>query len=113
MPLLSPLDSETVVEGTRSCAGRGCRNTGTNLLEILYINKVGWFCNSCKSVLLAENLVVEEDPILQQKEIPEILLLKETAGSKTHKIAEPATDDNGARTTTQDHIQGRNILQHV
>jgi hypothetical protein len=41
------------------------------------------------------------------------LLLKETAGSKTRKIAEPATDDNRARTTTHDHIHGGDILQNV
>ena len=46
-------------------------------------------------------------------ETAEILLLKERAGSKTRKIAEPATDDDWVSTATQDHIQGGDILQDV
>jgi hypothetical protein len=47
------------VEDTKPCAGKGCMDLGTNLLEVLYINKVGWFCDRCKGVLLRENLAIE------------------------------------------------------
>ena len=73
----------------------------------MYINKIGWFCDSCKSALLKDNLVAqgEEELALQQKsekwrqtfKTPKKLFLKEiNTGSRTGKITEPADNDTTA-----------------
>jgi len=41
------------------CSGKGCRNTPTTLLKINYINKVGYFCDSCTRDLLHEELAIK------------------------------------------------------
>lgn len=41
------------------CAGKDCNKQGTNSLKIIYINKTGFFCDSCKQDLLALKLVIE------------------------------------------------------
>jgi hypothetical protein len=96
MPFSDPSYSNNIIEGIKPCAGKGCRRTGTNSLEVLYINKIGWFCDSCKSALLKDNLVAqgEEEITSQTFETPEKLFLKEiNTGSRTGKITEPADND--------------------
>ncbi|TVP40088.1 hypothetical protein NARC_100151 [Candidatus Nitrosocosmicus arcticus] len=39
----------------------GCKKQGTNSLKIIYINKTGWFCDSCRQDLLDLKLVVVEN----------------------------------------------------
>ena len=46
---------------TEKCAGKNCTNEGNNKLIILYLNKSGWFCNSCKQELLFDDLTVEQE----------------------------------------------------
>ncbi|MDR4492432.1 MAG: hypothetical protein R2685_16305 [Candidatus Nitrosocosmicus sp.] len=41
-------------------AGKNCSNKGTHQLKIIYINKTGWFCDSCKQDLIKLGLVEEE-----------------------------------------------------
>jgi hypothetical protein len=43
----------------KECAGRGCSEKGVNYLKILFINKGGWFCNSCVKILLDNGLAHE------------------------------------------------------
>ena len=38
--------------------GRGCYNVGKNQLKIIYIHRVGWFCDSCTQDLIKLNLVI-------------------------------------------------------
>ena len=33
------------------CAGKGCDAYGKNQLKILFIHKIGWFCDSCAQIL--------------------------------------------------------------
>ena len=40
-----------------SCAGKGCSYNASYLLKIRYINKSGWFCESCKAVLENNGLI--------------------------------------------------------
>lgn len=47
------------VQKYKECAGKGCNNKGTCKLKIRYIHKHGWFCGSCKDILLERNLVDE------------------------------------------------------
>ena len=47
---------ENNAQGSKSCYGRICKNQGTNLLNIIYINKTGWFCDDCKNELVNLNL---------------------------------------------------------
>ena len=37
------------------CAGKGCNAYGKNQLRILYINKIGWFCDSCAKDFISQN----------------------------------------------------------
>lgn len=39
------------------CAGKGCNNKGTSQLMIIYVNKIGWFCDICKEELIDLKLV--------------------------------------------------------
>lgn len=41
------------------CAGNGCGREGIHQLTIIFLNKVGWFCDSCKNELVTAGLVVE------------------------------------------------------
>ena len=43
----------------QKCSGKGCRNAPTTLLKINYINKVGYFCDSCTCDLLHEELAIK------------------------------------------------------
>ena len=45
----------------KNCAGNGCINQGKYPLKIIYLNKVGWFCDYCKDQLLKDELIAEED----------------------------------------------------
>jgi hypothetical protein len=59
MPFSDPSYSNNIIEGIKPCAGKGCRKAGTNSLEVMYIDKIGWFCDSCKTALLKDNLVAQ------------------------------------------------------
>lgn len=39
------------------CCGKGCKSIGTTQLRIVYLNKLGWFCDPCKRDLLKLGLV--------------------------------------------------------
>jgi hypothetical protein len=47
----------------KECAGKYCENNGINRLRILYINKIGYFCDSCTHQLLALDIVTNEETI--------------------------------------------------
>jgi hypothetical protein len=51
---------EKVLEEDRRCAGKECQGEGIHYLEILYLNKSGWFCESCKDRLISNKLVVQD-----------------------------------------------------
>jgi hypothetical protein len=42
------------------CMGKGCRKLGRTFLKINYVNKVGYFCETCAEDLISEELAVEE-----------------------------------------------------
>ena len=46
-----------VHQGYKECAGKKCQNVGIHSLNIRYVYKRGWFCDSCKANLVTENLV--------------------------------------------------------
>lgn len=50
---------KTREQGTKMCASNSCSNPGTHQLTILYVNKIGWFCDKCKNELEQEGLVTE------------------------------------------------------
>jgi hypothetical protein len=41
----------------RECAGKGCQNIGVHYLKIVFLNKFGWFCASCRDSLIIDKLV--------------------------------------------------------
>jgi hypothetical protein len=47
------------IQEYKECVGKGCNNSGLHKLEILYIRKVGWFCDQCRDNLIASGLVTE------------------------------------------------------
>ncbi len=50
---------ENIPKQNCKCFGKGCRNAPTTLLKINYINKVGYFCDSCTLDLLHEELATK------------------------------------------------------
>jgi hypothetical protein len=50
----------SVSQEFKVCAGRDCRQTGIHELGIKYIHRKGWFCDSCRSILLEQNLIEGE-----------------------------------------------------
>jgi hypothetical protein len=53
--------TENTVQDYKGCAGKDCQRAGINYLKVLYLNRKGWFCDSCKASLVADRLVIEED----------------------------------------------------
>jgi hypothetical protein len=45
------------VQRMRICAGKKCQRQGTRYLEVKYLNKYGWFCDSCMERLLVDGLI--------------------------------------------------------
>jgi hypothetical protein len=44
----------------KQCAGNGCSKAARILLEIRYIKKQGYFCDSCAEDLLQNELAIKE-----------------------------------------------------
>jgi hypothetical protein len=51
--------SVTLLEVYHRCSGKGCTDIGKTLLKIVYINKTGYFCDSCSEDILHQGLAVE------------------------------------------------------
>ena len=49
---VSANNKEQIQTGIEDCAGKGCHKKGIKLLEIRFIKKSGFFCDSCSSELL-------------------------------------------------------------
>jgi hypothetical protein len=49
------------VKGYKICAGNGCSSRAKYPPKILYLNKIGWFCGTCKNGLLNGGLVTENE----------------------------------------------------
>ena len=43
----------------KQCAANDCTKPGIHSLTVLYLNKTGYFCESCKNELLKEGLVID------------------------------------------------------
>ena len=58
-PAIRTMDTtdENIPKQNCKCSGKGCRNVPTTLLKINYINKDGYFCDSCD--LLHEELATK------------------------------------------------------
>ena len=54
----SPID-QVQVQGIKICAGSGCSNAAKYPLTILYLNKVGWFCGSCRDSLVKDGIAFD------------------------------------------------------
>jgi hypothetical protein len=59
----NPVFSESQYAGCQNymgkqCSGRECTKSAKNLLEIIFINKKGFFCDECTHELLAKKLAV-------------------------------------------------------
>jgi hypothetical protein len=53
------------IEQRKICAGKGCTNLAQHCLKILYTNRKGWFCDSCKTILIEADLIVKDDQYYQ------------------------------------------------
>lgn len=51
--------SITMTGNDKQCYSRGCNNRAQHSLKVLFLNRVGFFCESCKISLLNDNLVEE------------------------------------------------------
>jgi hypothetical protein len=43
----------------KQCAGKDCSRQGSHCLRIHFINKHGWFCDSCRNLLIDGKLADE------------------------------------------------------
>ena len=43
------------------CASKGCIRTAIYQLKIIYLNKLGWFCEQCKDDLESNDLILKEN----------------------------------------------------
>jgi hypothetical protein len=43
----------------KKCAGKGCDRTGRTILEVRYLNKIGFFCDRCTKDLIAADLALQ------------------------------------------------------
>jgi hypothetical protein len=41
------------------CAGKSCQEFGIHLLRVIYLNRLGWFCNSCRDILVSAGIAVD------------------------------------------------------
>jgi hypothetical protein len=55
---LSNNSIDSVIQEFKPCAGKGCNNLGVHRLSIIYINKTGLFCETCKKELERCGLVI-------------------------------------------------------
>jgi hypothetical protein len=62
---ISPVSfiTDSTLQEYNICAGKGCQKTGIHQLHVIYLNRKGWFCNSCKDSLVSEGLVKEDNDI--------------------------------------------------
>lgn len=51
--------SNLIKKRPKGCAGKNCANAAIYSLTIIYLNKIGWFCNDCKNELINEGLVIK------------------------------------------------------
>jgi hypothetical protein len=54
------MDSRCLRNRASKCTGKYCNKIGQQYLQIKYIKKCGWFCDSCAEDLMAEDLVILE-----------------------------------------------------
>jgi hypothetical protein len=47
------------------CACKDCTNIGTTILEVKYIQKVGYFCGPCTKALLKQGLAIRASGIIK------------------------------------------------
>lgn len=47
-------------EQYKDCAGKDCKRKGRTLLKINFLNKKGYFCDSCTADLLQSEIAVKE-----------------------------------------------------
>jgi hypothetical protein len=47
-------------EQYKDCAGKDCKRKGRTLLRVKYLNKNGYFCDSCTADLLQSEIAVKE-----------------------------------------------------
>jgi hypothetical protein len=59
--------NNNVIKEDNKCCAKGCTKFGRLLLKINYINKRGYFCDSCAQELLQRALAVETEEVADQK----------------------------------------------
>jgi len=79
-------------EEYKQCAGKDCTNHGVNRLEVLYIKKVGWFCDQCRSYLVSHgiafdspNPLVTLDELVHGKDSQENIASSKPTNAETNK----------------------------
>jgi hypothetical protein len=53
-------NKQYTLEQFKECAGKGCNNNATKCLEINFLHKHGWFCDSCTKELIINGLAREK-----------------------------------------------------
>jgi hypothetical protein len=84
------------------CAGKGCRNKGIHALKVRFLNKMGFFCNSCKDSLITCGLIVYEvqDTQTESNEIYRCVKHRDTHNEKVLEVVR--TNSSNTQTTCSD-----------
>lgn len=48
-------------QGYKQCVGKACQNEGKIALTIQYLNKIGYFCESCSEDLIGLGFAVKQE----------------------------------------------------
>ncbi|MDN5846468.1 MAG: hypothetical protein L0H53_09365 [Candidatus Nitrosocosmicus sp.] len=62
-PLSNDKINSRIQEYKPHCAGKDCNNIGVYKILIIYLNKTGLFCSSCKEDIENLGLVLKSEPI--------------------------------------------------
>ena len=54
-------DSYNTIPTFKECAGKNCKNSATAQLQVKFIKKIGYFCESCTLELKALGLIDEDN----------------------------------------------------
>lgn len=58
-PIGLKFKNESTIQSHRECAGKDCSKQGFCCLRVRFINKYGWFCDSCRDTLVKNKLADE------------------------------------------------------
>lgn len=51
---------QRLIQAHKICAAKGCASLGLHEMEILFLERKGWFCEQCRDVLIRDGLLIQQ-----------------------------------------------------